>query len=65
MDPLELRRKNEASPVRLTQYEKGANAIGWERRNKKAGDMATGGGRGGGLPPSRAAGSGWPTGTGT
>ncbi len=38
MDPLELRRKNESSPVRLIQYEAGAKAIGWERRNKKAGD---------------------------
>ena len=37
MDPLELRRKNESSPVRLLQYEAGAKAIGWERRNKKAG----------------------------
>ncbi len=40
MDPLELRRKNESSPVRLIQYEAGAKAIGWERRNKKAGDAA-------------------------
>ena len=38
MDPLELRRKNEASPVRAAQYDLGAKAIGWERRNKKAGD---------------------------
>ena len=38
LDPLELRRKNESSPVRLMQYEKGAAAIGWERRNKKAGE---------------------------
>jgi xanthine dehydrogenase YagR molybdenum-binding subunit len=38
MDPLELRRKNESSPVRLIEYEVGAKAIGWERRNKKAGD---------------------------
>ena len=37
LDPLELRRKNESSPVRLLQYEAGAKAIGWERRNKKAG----------------------------
>jgi len=55
LDPLEVRRKNEASPVRLSQYDVGAKAIGWERRNKKAGDMATGswttGGKG--LPPSR------------
>jgi len=39
MDPLELRRKNESSPVRVMQYEVGAKAIGWERRNKKAGDV--------------------------
>jgi xanthine dehydrogenase YagR molybdenum-binding subunit len=38
MDPLELRKKNESSPVRAAQYEPGAKAIGWERRNKKAGD---------------------------
>jgi xanthine dehydrogenase YagR molybdenum-binding subunit len=42
IDPLELRRKNEASPVRLAQYDLGAKAIGWERRNRKAGDMSTG-----------------------
>jgi xanthine dehydrogenase YagR molybdenum-binding subunit len=34
MDPLELRRKNESSPVRTMQYDLGAKAIGWERRNK-------------------------------
>ena len=39
MDPIELRKKNEASPVRLAQYDLGAKEIGWERRNKKAGDM--------------------------
>jgi xanthine dehydrogenase YagR molybdenum-binding subunit len=33
MDPLELRRKNESSPVRAAQYDVGAKAIGWERRN--------------------------------
>jgi xanthine dehydrogenase YagR molybdenum-binding subunit len=38
MDPLELRRKNESSPVRMMQYDVGAKAIGWERRSKKAGD---------------------------
>jgi xanthine dehydrogenase YagR molybdenum-binding subunit len=43
MDPLELRRKNEASPVRLAQYDPGAEEIGWSRRNKKAGDTSTGG----------------------
>jgi xanthine dehydrogenase YagR molybdenum-binding subunit len=42
LDPLELRRKNESSPVRAAQYDTGAKAIGWERRNKKAGDMSTG-----------------------
>jgi xanthine dehydrogenase YagR molybdenum-binding subunit len=51
LDPLEVRRKNEASPVRLAQYDAGAKAIGWERRNKKAGDMSTGG-----WGPSAAAG---------
>jgi xanthine dehydrogenase YagR molybdenum-binding subunit len=34
IDPLELRRKNESSPIRAAQYELGAKAIGWERRNK-------------------------------
>ncbi|HXY40343.1 MAG TPA: molybdopterin cofactor-binding domain-containing protein, partial [Vicinamibacteria bacterium] len=43
MDPLEFRKKNESSPVRLSQYDPGAKAIGWERRNKKAGDMSSGG----------------------
>jgi len=38
MDPIELRKKNEASPVRMAQYDLGAKEIGWERRNKKAGD---------------------------
>jgi xanthine dehydrogenase YagR molybdenum-binding subunit len=38
MDPLELRRKNTSSPVRRNQYDLGAKAIGWERRNLKAGD---------------------------
>jgi xanthine dehydrogenase YagR molybdenum-binding subunit len=38
MDPLDLRRKNESSPVRREELEVGAKAIGWERRNKKAGD---------------------------
>ena len=60
LDPLEVRRKNEASPVRLSQYDVGAKAIGWERRNKKAGDMATGswtvGGKG--LPTARVRGLG-------
>jgi len=38
VDPLEFRKKNEASPVRLAQYDLGAKAIGWERRNRKAGE---------------------------
>jgi xanthine dehydrogenase YagR molybdenum-binding subunit len=38
LDPLEVRKKNEASPVRMAQYDLGAKEIGWERRNKKAGD---------------------------
>jgi len=38
MDPLDLRRKNESSPVRRIQHEIGAKAIGWERRNKKPGE---------------------------
>ncbi|HEX9185875.1 MAG TPA: molybdopterin cofactor-binding domain-containing protein, partial [Vicinamibacteria bacterium] len=43
LDPLEVRKKNEASPVRLAQYDIGAKEIGWARRNKKAGDTSTGG----------------------
>ncbi len=39
MDPLEIRKKNDPSPVRQMQYDIGAKAIGWERRNKKAGDV--------------------------
>jgi xanthine dehydrogenase YagR molybdenum-binding subunit len=42
LDPVEVRKKNESSPVRLSQYDVGAKAIGWERRNKKAGDMSSG-----------------------
>lgn len=38
MDPLELRKKNDPSPVRQMQYDIGARAIGWERRTRKAGD---------------------------
>jgi xanthine dehydrogenase YagR molybdenum-binding subunit len=37
MDPVELRKKNDPNPVRLKQYEVGAKAIGWERRNKVPG----------------------------
>jgi xanthine dehydrogenase YagR molybdenum-binding subunit len=43
MDPLEVHKKNEASPVRAAQFDPGAKAIGWVRRNRKAGDMSTGG----------------------
>jgi CO/xanthine dehydrogenase Mo-binding subunit len=50
LDPLEVHKKNEASPVRLAQYDLGAQEIGWERRNRKAGDMSTGG-----LGPPRGA----------
>ena len=38
MDPLEFRRKNESHPVRKQQYDVGAKAIGWERRNPKPGE---------------------------
>jgi xanthine dehydrogenase YagR molybdenum-binding subunit len=38
MDPLELRKKNDPNPVRLMQYDVGAKAIGWERRNKVPGE---------------------------
>jgi len=37
MDPLELRRKNEAHPFRKFYYDVGAKAIGWERRNATPG----------------------------
>ena len=40
MDPLELRRKNDPHPVRKIQYDFGAKAIGWERRNQTPGDTA-------------------------
>lgn len=51
IDPLELRRKNESSPVRAAQYDVGAKAIGWERRNKKKGpaDLKAGKVRGIGM----------------
>jgi xanthine dehydrogenase YagR molybdenum-binding subunit len=45
IDPLELRRKNESSPVRAAQYDPGAKAIGWERRNKKKGPAAAAAGK--------------------
>lgn len=37
MDPLELRRKNNSDPVRLTEWEIGARIIGWDRRNATPG----------------------------
>lgn len=37
MDPLEFRRKNDTHPTRLSQYDVGARAIGWERRRKVPG----------------------------
>jgi xanthine dehydrogenase YagR molybdenum-binding subunit len=43
LDPLDVHKRNEASPVRLAQFDLGAKEIGWARRNKKAGDMSTGG----------------------
>ena len=57
MDPLEFRRKNESSPVRLAQYDPGAAAIGWQRRNRKAGDTSTGN-SGAALRPGRKRGIG-------
>jgi xanthine dehydrogenase YagR molybdenum-binding subunit len=54
LDPLEVHKKNEESPVRLAQFDIGAKEIGWARRNKKAGETSTGnwgptsGGAGGG-----------------
>ena len=37
MDPLEFRRKNIDNPVRLEEYRVGAERIGWQKRNAKAG----------------------------
>ncbi|MEZ6187283.1 MAG: hypothetical protein R3F62_20015 [Planctomycetota bacterium] len=34
MDPLELRKQNDPHPVRQRQYELGAEAIGWSRRDQ-------------------------------
>jgi xanthine dehydrogenase YagR molybdenum-binding subunit len=58
LDPLELRRKNESSPVRAAQYDAGARAIGWERRNRKAGDASTGQWHGAGTDPRKVRGIG-------
>jgi xanthine dehydrogenase YagR molybdenum-binding subunit len=58
LDPLELRKKNEASPVRMAQYDLGAREIGWTRRNKKAGDSSTGGWPAGASKGSRKRGLG-------
>jgi xanthine dehydrogenase YagR molybdenum-binding subunit len=43
LDPFDVHKRNEESPVRLAQFDLGAKEIGWARRNKKAGDMSTGG----------------------
>src|SRR5258708_6777202 len=40
MDPIEFRKKNDASPVRHAEYDVAAKAIGWDRRNKVAGGSA-------------------------
>jgi len=38
MDPLELRRKNHRDPVRTVEWTRGAELIGWTRRNKVPGE---------------------------
>ncbi len=38
MDPLEFRRRNDDHPTRLSQYDVGAKAIGWERRRQPGSD---------------------------
>lgn len=40
LDPLDVRRRNETSPVRREQYEIGARAIGWDRRKRVPGSDA-------------------------
>ncbi|HEV2296561.1 MAG TPA: xanthine dehydrogenase family protein molybdopterin-binding subunit [Tepidisphaeraceae bacterium] len=42
MDPLEMRKKNLKDPVYHRQLDRGAKEIGWERRNKVAGQVASG-----------------------
>jgi xanthine dehydrogenase YagR molybdenum-binding subunit len=37
MDPIEFRKQNDNSPVRMAEYDVAAKAIGWDRRNKVAG----------------------------
>jgi len=37
MDPLEFRKKNHGDPVRNAQWKRGAELIGWSRRNKEPG----------------------------
>lgn len=37
MDPLEFRRKNHSDPVRVREWEIGAQVIGWDRRQKTPG----------------------------
>jgi xanthine dehydrogenase YagR molybdenum-binding subunit len=64
LDPLDVQRKNEASPVRLAQFDIGAKEIGWTRRNKKAGDTSTGnwGATGSGLGGAKKRGLGMASG---
>jgi xanthine dehydrogenase YagR molybdenum-binding subunit len=38
MDPLELRLKNDAHPIRQLQYREGAKLFGWDKRRKNGGD---------------------------
>jgi xanthine dehydrogenase YagR molybdenum-binding subunit len=37
MDPLELRKRNDDHPIRLAEYDIGAEMIGWRKRNKNPG----------------------------
>ncbi|HYC76168.1 MAG TPA: xanthine dehydrogenase family protein molybdopterin-binding subunit [Planctomycetota bacterium] len=41
MDPLELRKKNDPSPIRKHQYEEGAKLFGWEKRRPNGTDRGT------------------------
>lgn len=38
IDPLEIRRKNDAHPIRRVQYDEGAKLFGWDRRRKDGAD---------------------------
>jgi xanthine dehydrogenase YagR molybdenum-binding subunit len=37
IDPLEFRKRNDPSPIRLAEYDVGAKRIGWERRQRTPG----------------------------